>query len=214
MALIEVYDIKRPSDIYRLTLDQLIDLFGTGDGSNIYAEIQLSKGMSLEKFLICLGIPDLGPTRAETVARFYKTLKCFLDDDKLRDTLTLLSGVGEGVANSVASWLEDIRNRDEIDRLLKLGVTTGEANAVEGGKLEGTLWVVTGSIPGYTKDFVKQFVQQHGGRYSTNLSKETTHLIVGENAGSKVEKAKKYNTALVTPEEFAKHVEELSNVTG
>jgi len=191
------------ADLYELTEDDLTSLEGWGETSaqNLLTELEESKHPALADFVSAIGIPSVGPTVARDLARHFGSIDALLDasEDDLRD----VEGVGPKVAHQVRDFFENDRNREAIQRLREHGVDP-EAEAVErGSELDGMTVVFTGSVEGWTRDELEEFVETHGGNATGSVSSNTDYLVVGENPGaSKREDAADEGVPELSPDEF------------
>jgi DNA ligase (NAD+) len=184
------------ADVFRLPqhADQLRELEGWGDKSveKLLAGIEAGAGRPLERLLVALNIRHVGPTVAKDLARHLRTL------DGIRaagyDAMADIAGIGPIIAAAVRSWFDTPRNAELADRLAELGVRTDtdlpEPAAVEALPLAGATFVVTGTLERFTRDEVKEQLEALGAKVSGSVSAKTTALIAGEEAGSKLDKAK------------------------
>lgn len=187
--------IQNFSDIFRLTYDQLIQLERKGEKSsrNLIDSIQKSKKTDLHRLIYALGIRFVGEQTARTLARHYKTIEAFLQTDE--SELTALPDIGPKVAASILKALKQKNFQTEVKNLLKLGVETNpiaDNKQLQNGILTGKSFVVTGTLP-IPRDKVQDMIREAGGQISSSVSKNTSVLVAGENAGSKLEKAQKLN---------------------
>jgi DNA ligase (NAD+) len=188
--LVGVGLVRRPSDIYRLTLEQLMGLerMGKQSAQNLLEAIETSRSRGFDRALMALGIRQVGESTARDLARHFGTM------DALRgasaEELTAVEGVGAIVANSVVGFLALERNRAEIDALQSLGVQfrpigTGSRS----GGLAGKTFVLTGTLPSLGRDDAKRLLQEAGAKVSGSVSKKTDYVVAGAEAGSKLDQA-------------------------
>lgn len=196
--------VKDVADIYYLKKQDLIALERMADKSaqNIIDAIEKSKAKPLAKFLYALGIRHVGETTAEDLARHFPILEDFFHLSE--EELMKVEGIGPEVASSVHRFFKDKRNRDSIERLKKAGVKVIEPKAKERGKLEGKTFVFTGTLKSYGRDEARGIVESLGGMTSSNVSKKVDFVVVGDDPGSKLEKAKELGIKTITEEEFKK----------
>ena len=184
-------------DIYHLNKhrEDLIELEGYGDKSvdNLLEAIEASKNNSLERLIFGLGIPHVGEKTAKILASHYKTL------DKLMEVsieeLTNVNDIGEIIAKSVVHYFELEYNQKIIWELKKMGINTeylGET-VEEDENFAGKTFVITGTLSSMSRDEAKDKIELLGGKTSSSVSKKTNAVIVGENPGSKYDKAKELN---------------------
>jgi DNA ligase (NAD+) len=174
------------ADLYDRSVDDLAELDGWGETSarNLLAELEAARNPPLGDFLAALGIPEVGPTVADDVAREFGTLDAVLDASEA--DFQRVDGVGEVVAGHLAEFFENDRNRDVVARL-RDDARLGEpepADVEDGGdELEGLTFVFTGSVEGWTRSELQALVERHGASATGSVSGNTDYLVVGENPG-------------------------------
>jgi DNA ligase (NAD+) len=196
------------ADLYRLTLEQLsgLERMGTKSAQNILNELESSKQRPLSNFVFALGIPHVGTTAAKLLARRYETLDQIVSAGA--DQLTAISGVGPIMAKSIADFFGTEANRDLIGQLKVLGLDPPnpaykpvDAAAV-GGALAGKTIVFTGTLTQMTRDQAKEMAEAAGARTSGSVSKKTSYVVAGEEAGSKLDQARELGVTVLTEEDF------------
>ncbi len=200
--------INRPSDLFLLTPDDLIGLEGFAELSSkkLVDEIQSRKKISLAKFLVALGIRNVGAQTAIDLAKQFGTLEKFLLAS--REDLEGVEGVGNIVAESVMLYLDEKQNRELIDAYLANGVHVTPINSVTSGVLFGKIFVLTGSLERLGRDEAKEKIRSLGGKASNSVSKNTDFVIAGEDAGSKLETARSLGVKVLSEEEFMDMIRE------
>jgi DNA ligase (NAD+) len=194
------------ADIYTIKKEHLIELERMADKSaqNIIDAIEVSKTKPLSKFLYALGIRHVGETTAEDLARHFLRLEDFfhLSEEDLMD----VEGIGPEVAASVYQFFRDKKNKQSIELLKKAGVKVIEPKAKEKGKLAGKTFVFTGALKSYGRDEARNTVESLGGMTASSISKKVDFVVVGEDPGSKFDKARELGIQTLTEEEFKKMV--------
>lgn len=190
-----VHDV---ADIYTLRFEDLVNLERMAEKSanNLLTAIEQSKSNQLSALLSGLGIPMVGEKAAKILARSFgnmETLRKAAAED-----LQVIPEIGEKIACSVAAWFAEEHNSRLIDRLTKLGLNMTEKQENSGSKLAGLTFVITGTLPTFSRDEAKKLIEANGGKVSSSISKKTDYLLAGENAGSKLEKAMQYNTEIIS----------------
>lgn len=185
--------IKNPSDIYRLTKTELAERERMGEKSaeNLVNAIDASKSTTLPRFLYGLGIREVGEATAQNLASYFGSLPAIIEA-KTED-LVKAPDVGPIVAKRIRDFLDEEHNIGVIRQLQDLGVQwpdTDPIQVAEDGPLAGKTFVITGSLPGLTRDDAKALIQKEGGKVTGSVSKKTDYLLAGEKAGSKLTKAK------------------------
>ncbi len=200
--------IRRPSDLYSLTSEQLFQLDGFKDKSvhNLLTALERSKKIPLTRLIISLGIPNVGEGTAELLAQKASTIQNLIDLSA--EELHSIDGVGGVVSQSILDFFSDEENQQEIYRLLHAGVQPQELKIVthHGHAFEGKTFVLTGTLDRYTRDAATQLIKERGGKVTGSVSKKTDFLLAGEEAGSKLEKAQKLGVKVLSEEEFSNYM--------
>jgi DNA ligase (NAD+) len=196
--------VKDVADIYEISKQKLIELerFADKSAQNIVDAIEKSKTKPLSKFLYALGIRHVGETTAEDLARHFPRLDDFFllsEEDLMK-----VEGIGPEVAASVVKFFRDQKNKESIERLRKAGVKVIESRGKEKGKLAGKTFVFTGALKGFERDEARNLVESLGGATASSVSKKVDYVVVGEDPGSKFDKAKELGIKTLTEEEFKK----------
>ncbi len=190
------------ADLYRLTRDELLPLEGFGEKSadNLVAAIEASKHAGLDRFVYALGIPNVGQHVAKVVATHFGSLDALMVAGE--EELVAVHEVGEEVARSVVDYFGDEGNRSVIENMKAQGLElVWEASQVE-RTLEGSKIVFTGTLVELGRDEAKTLVEQRGGRVTSSVSKNTRFVVVGDNPGSKAEKAAELGVKVLSEREF------------
>jgi len=171
---------------------------------NIIDAIEKSKTKPLSKFLYALGIRHVGETTAEDLARHFQRLDDFfrLSEEDLME----VEGIGPEVAASVHQFFRDKKNKESIELLKKAGVKVIEPKVKEKGKLAGKTFLFTGALKTFGRDEARNLVESLGGMTASSVSKKVDYVVVGEDPGSKFDKAKELGIKILTEEEFKKMV--------
>lgn len=195
--------VREPADLYALTPEDLMSLEGFADVSSqkLHKEIQAHRDMPLERFINALGIRHVGEETALDLATAFGTFDAFRTATK--DELMTVEGIGEVVADSIVTFFGDKRESGRVDRLLK-EVRPGRHARKAAGPLTGTTWVVTGTLERFSREEAKNRIRDLGGDVSETVSKNTTYVVVGENPGSKYDKAKKLGVEILDEGAFLK----------
>ena len=207
--------INDPADLYGLTVAQLVQLerFGEVSAGNLVAAIDASRAQPLSRLLVALGIRHVGPTGARAVARAFGTLKAI--EAASAEELAAVEGVGGVIAASLAEFLSADTNVAVLARLRSTGVNTeepGAAGTAGGGAeaavaleqtLAGKTVVVTGAVPGYTREGAEEAIMERGGKSPGSVSKKTYVLVVGDAPGaSKTKKAEELGVPTIDASAF------------
>lgn len=193
--------------LYTLTKEQLLTLEGFQEkkAQGLLDSLQNSKKCSLATFIFALGILNVGKKTSKDLAERYITLDSFLL--ATRDELIAIPDVGDVVADDIIAYLSDEQNLSVIKNLLSYGVTPMQLQK-KSGAFYGEKVVLTGKLTVYSRDEAAKRIEEEGGEVQSAISKATTLLVVGENAGSKLEKANKLGVTIITEQEF---IAKLSN---
>lgn len=215
--LIDAGLIVDAADLYSLTVEQLVALERIGETSatNLVTAIEESKQQPLHRFLRSLGIRHFGPSASQALAAEFHTLDAIMS--KSVEELAAVDGVGGVIAGTVSEWFEDPVNRALVERFERAGLNLGsEADALAAAQarasitqtLEGKAVVVTGTVPGYTREEAAEAITSRGGKSPGSVSKKTLALVVGDNAGaSKLTKAETLGVPIVEAVDFERLLE-------
>lgn len=201
----QLYDkkfISNPVDLYRLTMQDLmqLDLVKEKSAMNIYTSIQESKTKPLNRLLTALGIRHVGKETADILSGEFATL----DDIKNADIerLANIEGIGGIIAQSIYDFFHEERNVKMIEELKELGVNPVSKVKPKSDKLAGKTFVLTGTLQNMTRDEASAIIKSHGGKTSSSVSKKTSYVLAGENAGSKLDKAQNLGVIILTEDDF------------
>ena len=168
--------------------------------------IENSKSAGLERLIFALGIRNIGQVAANALAKRYKTLAaCF---DATVEELCEIEDFGEITAESVYDFFSHPQNRELCRKLTEAGLETDVKKQVKSVKFEGMTFVLTGTLPTMTRDEAKAIIEENGGKTSGSVSKKTSVVLAGEEAGSKLTKAQALGVKIIDEEEFLRMVEE------
>jgi DNA ligase (NAD+) len=191
--------VRTPAELYRLTFADLAGLERMGDKSaqNLLAALARSKRTTLARFIYALGIRNVGEATARDLAAHFGALEPLMDADE--ETLQEVSDVGPVVAASIAGFFRERHNRDVIRALRKAGVTweEGAPRAAAKGRAAGKTFVLTGTLPGMTREEATELILSHGGKVTGSVSKKTDYVVAGAEAGSKLAKAESLGLAVL-----------------
>ncbi len=197
--------VRNPVDIFRLDLDDLkpLERFAQKSAENLISAIEQSKEINLDRFIYSLGIRHVGDQTATDLAKHFKDLNSFRATNK--NEIEKVYGIGREVARSVDEFLKNKENQKTIDNLLGQGVKVKDYDSpIVRNKLKGATFVVTGSLPTLTRSEMHKKIVQYGGKVSSSVTSKTDYLIVGDEPGSKLEKAKKFHIKVITEKGFEK----------
>jgi DNA ligase (NAD+) len=185
------------ADIYDLRKEQLLTLERIGEKSadSLLAEIERSKSAPLARVLLGLGIRHVGERTAQALSDAFGSIDALIaasrahDADDDADALTRINDIGPKVAQTIRDFFSNERNLALVDRLRAAGLTFTAEKRVTTSTLEGLTFVLTGTLPNLTRESAKEKIESAGGRVSGSVSKKTSYVVAGEEAGSKLDKA-------------------------
>jgi len=206
--------VKIPADLYTLTLEQLTGLERMGEKSaaNVLAALEHSKKTTLPRFLYALGIRDVGEATALALALHFHDLDPLLD--ATAQEIERVPDIGPVVAASVQRFFEQPHNREVIKQLRARGVhwpVVKPSAAAEDSPFAGKTWVLTGSLSVMTREQAQERILELGGKVSGSVSKKTDYVIAGEDAGSKLRKARAQGVKVISEQEFVALLEKAAN---
>jgi DNA ligase (NAD+) len=198
--------VKNVADLYRLTKDNLLQLERMGDKSaeNVLGEIEASKKLPLERVIFGLGIRFVGERTAQFLAEHFGSLDALMDAGA--EQLEEVNEVGPRIAESIVEFFGDKHNRKLVEDLRAAKLTLTGQKKEKGTKLAGKTFVLTGTLARHTRDEAKQMIEAAGGRVSGSVSKKTDYVVAGADAGSKLDKARELDVAVIGEEEMERLV--------
>lgn len=204
-AMIDVLGVRKPSDLFKLEKQDFLklDKFKDKKAENLYNSIQKSKIIDLNKFLFSLGIGEVGSKTATDLANRFGSLKA-IKEAKLSE-IEAVSDIGPIIAKNVFDFFRDPINLSEIDALLEAGVqlhNPKERNFAS--PIAGKKFVLTGTLPTMSRSKASELIMENGGEVSGSVSKNTDFVLLGENPGSKFDKAKALGITMISEEELLK----------
>ena len=201
--LVEAGLIQEADQLYSLDKDVLcrLDRFGEKKAVNLLRAIEKSKDCSLAAFIYAIGIPNIGTKTARDLAEKYRSIDALKAAS--RDELLQMDDVGEIVADSIAGFFEDESNLRLVSALLSAGVKPEAPEQVQaGGAFDGKTVVVTGTLSRMSRAEAEEAIRRAGGKAAGSVSKKTSMVVAGENAGSKLAKANSLGVPVIGEEEF------------
>lgn len=193
--------IENFSDLYKLEKDTLLNLERQGEKSveNILNSIEASKKTTLAKFIYGLGIRFVGEQTAKLIADHYVTIEAFLKTDA--EELEKVPEIGPKVSTAILQFLKDKRWQTEVKNLLKAGIEFEKPKRSSEGPLKGSSFLVTGTLP-VKREQAQQFIEENGGKLLSSVSSKLSYLVVGDDPGSKVDKAQALGVKMISWEEL------------
>ena len=213
--LIEAGMVKDIADIYTLSREDILGALTKKDrktesappgkiAENLLAAINTSRRQPLNRLITALGIHGVGEVSAADLSRHFSSLDLLAAASA--DQLQSIDGVGPNIAEAILDWFSRERNRKVLEKLKTAGVwPMGAAVASPSvGPLSGLTFVVTGTLSGFSRDTVKEFIEGHGGRVTDSVSRNTSYLVSGEAPGSKLQKAQSLGVKVIGESELRK----------
>jgi DNA ligase (NAD+) len=213
--LIETGQVKDVADIYTLKREDILDAVTKKDrktkseppgkiADNLLPAITASKSQPLSRLITALGVHGVGQVMAGDLSRVFTDLDSL--SNATAEELQQIEGVGPNIADSIVDWFARPANQELLAKLKKAGVWPMAQLSVvsdqSSGKLAGLTLVVTGTLPTLSREGAKEFIESNGGKVTDSVSKKTSCLVLGENPGSKLEKAKSLGVKVIGEDEL------------
>ena len=201
-ALIEKGLIKSPADIYYLTLDEMKSLWQKGStaAKKLLAAIEASKQQDVSRLIYALGIRQVGAKAGKVLASAFGSLDGLMN--ATLEELTAVPDVGEVTAKYIIGWFAQPQSRHMVERLREAGVNFESKRVITDARFAGKTFVLTGALSKFTREEATEKIELLGGKASGSVSKKTSFVVVGENAGSKERKARELGIPILTEDEF------------
>jgi DNA ligase (NAD+) len=198
--------VKNVADIYKLTKENLLSLERMGEKSaqNILEEIEKSKRLPLDRVIYGLGIRFVGERTAEFLAEHFGSMDAL--EHASVEELQNVDEVGPRIAESIAEFFSIPANRKLVERLREAKLTLTGEKKQRGTKLAGKTFVLTGTLPRFTRDEAKKMIEDAGGKVTGSVTRKTDYVVAGSDAGSKLDKARELGVAVIDE----KQMEELA----
>ncbi len=218
--LIETGKVKDVADVFTLTREDILEAVTKKDrktkaeppgkiAENLLESINAAKSRPLNRLLSALGIRGVGEVMATDLTRHYPNLEVL--SKATLEELQEIEGVGPNIAEAIVDWFARPANQNLLKKLKAAGVwpesCQESADSSQAGKLDGMSFVVTGTLAEFTRDEIKEFIQTNGGKVVGSVSKNTDYLVLGENPGSKFDKAKSLGIKIIDENELKKLAE-------
>lgn len=194
--------VNSPAELYSLDAQSVatMDRMGVKSADNLIKAIDKSKNAGLARLLCAFGIRQVGQKAAKTLAQHFGTL------DKLMqataDELKVVPDIGDITAGFITEWFALPQSRHQIKLLREAGVSFESLDAVKDSRFAGLTFVLTGELSGYKRDEAAAIIESYGGKASSSVSKKTSYVLAGENAGSKLKKANELGINVISEEQF------------
>lgn len=194
--------VKNVADLYKLTVDDLVKIerMGPKSASNIVGNINSSRQSALNRLINGLGIPFVGERTAQILAETFGDLDKIMNADE--EELKKAEEVGPKVAHSIKQFFHQHANRELVERLRKEGFDFKYEITRHTGKLEGLTFVLTGTLPNWTREQAQERIEAAGGKVLKSVSKKTNYVVAGEEAGSKLDKARELGIKVIDEAEL------------
>lgn len=197
--LVDKHVISNAADLYKLGLASLaaLDRMAEKSAQNVLTALEKSKSTTLARFIYALGIRHVGEATAKELASHFGNLDALLDASE--EQLLEVADIGPVVARSITTFLSEPMNRELIEQLLAVGVHWAEnARSADMPKpMQGKTFVLTGTLPNLTRDEAAERIEAAGGKVAGSVSKKTSYVVAGEEAGSKLAKAQELGVAIL-----------------
>ena len=205
--LIEEGLVKDVADLYTLTKEQLLVLEGFKDkkADNLLTSIENSKSQTLARFIAALGIHGVGEVMARDLSQAYPDVDVL--SNVKADDLMQIEGVGPNIAEAIVDWFARPVNQKVLKKLKSVGMwPSGDVGTqlTVSESFAGLTFVVTGTLPTFSRNDAKAFIESHGGKVISSVSKKTGYLVLGENPGSKFDKAQSLGVKIIDEDELKK----------
>ncbi|MBE5813556.1 MAG: NAD-dependent DNA ligase LigA [Clostridiales bacterium] len=200
--------ITNIADLYKLTVEDIekLDRQGKKSAQNLINAIEKSKENSLDKLLFGLGIRHIGKKAGQVIAEKYNDIDEIINADI--EELANINEVGPKMAESIVKYFKSAQVRDTIEKIKEFGVNMkGSKKEVLDNRFEGLTFVLTGTLPTYTRDEASQIIEKHGGKTASSVSKKTSYVLAGEEAGSKLQKAIDLGVKVIDEAEFSQMIQ-------
>ena len=206
-GLIEKNLIKSPADIYYLKLEDISSLWksGTTAAKKLLTAIEGSKQQDLSRLIYALGIRQVGAKTGKVLASTFGTLDALMAASL--EELTEVPDVGAVTAENICSWFAQEQSRHMIQQLRDAGVNFESKRVVSDARFAGKTFVLTGALSKFTRDEATEKIELFGGKAAGSVSKKTSYVVVGENAGSKERKARELGIPILTEDEFLEMIQ-------
>ncbi|MBO7537138.1 MAG: NAD-dependent DNA ligase LigA [Alphaproteobacteria bacterium] len=203
---VDIFHLQEKNQQYHLENE---DGWGKQSVENLFKSIEIAKNIGLEKFINALGIPQIGRAASVLIARFYGTFSNFMnavEQDTVSELITI-NGIGDSMIQDLKNFFK-ISNNLEVMRKLSAVVSIQDAQTTEESEWTGKSIVFTGTLSTLSRDEAKEIIEKLGGKASSSVSAKTYLVVAGENAGSKLEKARNLGVKIISEQEFLEMIQE------
>ena len=206
-GLIEKGLIKSPADIYYLTLEDIKSLWKSGStaAKKLLAAIEASKEQDVSRLIYALGIRQVGAKTGKVLASTFSSLDALMT--ATQEELTEVPDVGGITAANICDWFSQEQSRHMVERLRQAGVNFESKRVITDARFAGKTFVLTGALSKFTREEATEKIELLGGKAAGSVSKKTSFVVVGENAGSKERKARELGIPILTEDEFLEMIQ-------
>ena len=206
-ALIEKGLIKTPADIYFLSLDDVKSLWKSGStaAKKLLQSIENSKQQDVSRLIYALGIRQVGAKTGKVLAAAFGNLDALMQASE--EELTAVPDVGAITARNIADWFAQPQGIEIVERLREAGVNFESKRVIFDGRFAGKTFVLTGALSKFTREEATEKIELFGGKASGSVSKKTSFVVVGENAGSKERKARELGIPILSEDQFLEMIQ-------
>jgi DNA ligase (NAD+) len=196
--------VRDAADLYELTVADLVELERLAEKSaqNLVEAVEASKAQPLSRLIFALGIDYVGEIAARLLARHFGTMRRLADATE--EEVLAVRGIGDVIARSVARWFDDPQALELVGRLQAHGLTFEEPLAATGSVFAGKTFVLTGTLPTLSRDQATELIESNGGRVTGSVSKRTSVVVAGDDAGSKLAKARELGVEVIDEAELVR----------
>ncbi len=205
--LVDAGLIRSPADIYYLTLDDVKSLWKSGEtaAKKLLAAIEASKQQDLSRLIYALGIRQVGAKTGKVLGQHFGAMDALAAASV--EELTEVADVGAVTAENIYDWFHDEQSIHLLEKLRTAGVNFESKRAVTDARFAGMTFVLTGTLSKFTRDEATEKIELFGGKAAGSVSKKTTYVVVGENAGSKEKKARELGIPILSEDDFLKMID-------
>ncbi len=198
--------VRSFADLYYLEAQSvsMLDRMGEKSAQNLIAAIEKSKRAGLARLLCAFGIRQVGQKASKTLAMHFRDLDALMSASE--DELKAIPDIGAITAGFITEWFSLEQSKHQIRLLREAGVSFDSRESIVDSRFAGKTFVLTGALENYTRDEASAIIERYGGKASGSVSKKTSYVLAGENAGSKLTKARELGIPVITEEEFAEMV--------
>ncbi len=199
--------VKSAADLYYLDETEIasLDRMGKKSAANLLKALERSKDAGLARLLCAFGIRQVGQKAAKVLATHFGTLDALMTCSE--EDLTKIPDIGSITAGFILDWFNEPQSKNLIEKLRQAGLSFESKDELKDNRFAGLSFVLTGTLSRYTRDEASAIIESFGGKTASSVSKKTTYVLAGENAGSKLTKAESLGIKIISEDDFAKMIE-------